>query len=485
MTQRNPLLLRARYFGACAALAASTGILPGPSAYAASAAPGAAPSSAQRQPDAPRMTELIGANGWPTSSEDFRFWQDMGLTWGRDSVGPGRADSRTSPLDIDKTGPGYNTALPPIILNNNRHGIKSLIFLGYTPAWNAAVAGDSNSAPKDEHYWQEYVEAVVKKYSAPPYNVKYFQIWNEAAGPLSGGSAQATFWHGPRDGSDPRHERPYANAMEDYVNLIHIPAARIIHKYHAYVVYGGWPDQGGMDNYIKWLEYESPVEHARMLDYVDYLDVHYLGIGDLDRLYQRYVATGKVRGVWQTEIGDTYMRDPQYLPTYFFGLAVWALDHRWDEPDKYLSMIYHWDGLESYRLTHRGPPRTYNPSGRALIALKQNVSGALAPFHHAIRFSDGASGKALYSGAKIVFQVSAKEGRRSLEVADLAAPASGHFSSAYVDAVTGAAVPDAGLSVSWQGTQLSLGFNAPGAGRDSDGKPLAAHLGYLLVTPLP
>jgi len=487
MTQRNPRLSRARYWGACATLAAGTGLLLGSSSYAASATPDAAPSTApiSAAKSAPRMSELIGANGWPTSTDDFRFWQAMGLSWGRDSVGPGRSVSSSSPLDIDKTSPTYNADLPPVILGNNKHGIQSLIFLGYTPSWNATVPGDGNSAPKDEHYWQEYVEAVVKKYSAPPYNVKYFQIWNEAAGSLSGGSPQATFWHGPRDSSDSQHADAYAKGMEDYVNLIHIPAARIIHKYHAYVVYGGWPDQGGMDNYIKWLEYQSPVEHTRMLDNVDYLDVHYLGIGDLDRLYQRYVATGKVRGVWQTEIGDTYMRDPRYLPDYFFSLAVWALDHQWNDPDKYLSLIYHWDGLESYRLTHRGSPRTYNASGQALIALKQNVSGALAAFHHTIRFSDGASGKALYSDNKIVFQVSAREGRRSLDVAELAAPPSGRFHVSYIDAISGAVVPDAGLSVSWQGTQLSIGFNAPHAGQNSDGKPLDTHLGYLVVSPLP
>jgi len=177
------------------------------------------------------------------------------------------------------------------------------------------------------------------------------------------------------------------------------------------------------------------------------------------------------------------------LPDYYFSLAVWALDHQWNDPDKYLSLIYHWDGLEAYRLTHRGSPRTYNPSGRALIALRQNVSGVLAPFHHSIRFSDGASGKALYAGKNIVFQVHAQQGHRSLEVDDLPAPASGeaasHIKLAYIDAVSGTPVPDAKLEVSWQGTRLSLGFDAPGAGTNSDGKPLASHLGYLVVTPLP
>ena len=45
----------------------------------------------------------------------------------------------------------------------------------------------------------------------------------------------------------------------------------------------------------------------------------------MELLYQRYVAKGQVRGIWQTEIGDRYMADPHFLPGYLFDLAVWAL----------------------------------------------------------------------------------------------------------------------------------------------------------------
>lgn len=429
------------------------------------------------------ITQLIGSNGWPTSDEDVRYWQRMGLAWGRDSVGPGQTGPHEDAMHIDRTGPSYGLDLPPIILRNNRNGIKSLLFVGYTPAWNASVPGDGLSAPKDVSVWQQYVEAVVKKYSAPPYNVKYFQIWNEAAGPLSGGSPQSSFWHGPGNSADPAKARPYVNAMQDYVERIHIPAAKIIRKYHAYVVYGGWPDQGGLDNYVRWLEYTSPTAHARMLDWVDYLDVHYLDIASFEKLYERYVATGKVRGLWQTEIGDTYIANPNYLPTYYFDLAVWALDRNWDDPDKYVSMIYHWDGSEPYRLTHRGSPRVYSPSGRSLITLRTVLSGALAPFHHRIEFSPEASGKALVSGNSIVFQVSGTPGRRWLAVDDLPAPSSSRFRIDYLDAIQGDAVPNARLVSSWQDGHLSISFYVPEPRTGADGKP-CPYLGYLVVTPL-
>lgn len=424
------------------------------------------------------MTQLIGANGWPTSDEEIRFWQCMGLSWGRDSVGPGAARSAPGRVDIGKTGPGYDLDLPSIILRNNRSGIKSLLLLGYTPDWNASVSADWLSAPKDVSVWERYVEAVVKKYSAPPYNIKYFQIWNEAAGELSGGSPQATFWHGPGFNADPKRSRPYARAMQDYVERVHIPAAKIVRKYHASVVYGGWPDQGGLENYFRWLEYTTPAQRARMLDWVDYLDVHYLGVPEMEALYQRYVKTGMVRGIWQTEVGDAYINDRDYLPTFFFELAVWALDRNWDHADKYVSMIYHWDGGEPYRLTHRGPPRAYNPSGRSLITLTRTVSGALAPFPHPVEFSAGASGKALYSDSSIVFQVSSTPGRRSLVVRDLPAPIPGGFAVDYIDAMQGETVANASITSSWQGTRLSIGFNVPAAAGQS-----RRHLGYLVVTP--
>jgi hypothetical protein len=431
------------------------------------------------QSDQHRITDLMGSNGWPPSDDDVAVWKRMGLKWGRDSAGPGQADSPDSPMDVSKSGAG-DVDLASVILRNNRNGIKSLIYLGYTTPWNAMVAGDTHSAPKNVRYWERYVEAVVKKYSAPPYNVKYFQIWNEACGEMANGFHEATFWHGPGHRNDPHESAPYLNAMQDYVNRVHIPAARIIRKYHAYVVYGGWPDQGGLNNYFAWLEYNSPDQHAKMIDWVDYLDIHYLGVDDLEALYQRYGTSGKIRGIWQTEIGDAYLHNQNYLPEYYFDLAVWAMKRNWNDPNKYVSLVYHWDG----QLALRGYPRTYTPSGRALITLRTNVSGVLASFDHQMKFSPGLSGKALYSGNKIVFQVTGAKGRRSLDVTDLSAPPSHRFKAVYIDAVEGTAVPNADLVSSWQGTTLSLQFDVPGPKKDLDGNP-QDHLGYLLVTPLP
>ncbi|MBW9102425.1 hypothetical protein [Paraburkholderia phenoliruptrix] len=431
-----------------------------------------------------RITDMIGANGWAGASRDVEMWRQMGISWGRDSVGPGQPDSPTEPVRVDKTGSQFDNDLAPALLLNNRNGIKSLLLLGYTAPWNATVPGDSNSAPRDVRAWTRYVEAAVRKYSAPPFNLRYFQIWNEAAGKLSGGAQQATFWHGPNFSKDDRKVKPYERAMQDYVERVHLPAARIIRKYNAYVVYGGWPDQGGLSNYYKWLEYRSPASNERMLDWVDYLDTHYLGVSDIDQLYERYVKNGPARGIWQTEIGDAYMKDPHYLPEYFFDFAVWALDHNWDDPNKYVSMIYHWDGYEPFRLTHRGPPtRTYNVSGRSLVVLCHTVSGPLASLPNALKFGPGASGGGLRSGNDVVLQVKAAAGERSVALAGLRRPASREVRVEFIDALTGTVSAPGTVTTTWNDDGLQLNFKVPervnGAGNDPP-----THLAYIAVRSL-
>jgi hypothetical protein len=477
--QANSRAGRRRALRALAALAGATVQLGhAKSAPSTSAVPGAENARGRR------ITELIGTNGWVGSSNDVEMWREMGISWGRGTVGPGQPAEHSEAMHINKTSSQFDSDLPSALIRNGRNGIGSLLLLGFTPVWNANVPGDPNSAPVDVEAWKRYVDAVVRKYSAPPYNLRYFQIWNEAAGKLSGGLPQATFWHGPGFSKDEKQATPYARAMQDYVERVHIPAAQIIRKYHAYVVYGGWPDQGGLDNFRRWLEYRSPVLNARMLDWVDYLDTHYLSVADLDSLYQQYVKNGPARGIWQTEIGDAYMKDPHYLPRYFFDFAVWALDSNWNDPNKYLSMVYHWDGYESFRLTHPGPPeRTFNVSGKSLIVLRQTASGSLSGLSAPLQFGAGVAGKALRSDSNIVFQVSADSGWRTLTASGVKAPPSGRAQVDLVDAITGFVSPRDDVALSWQGEVLNIRFKVPARVNGQDNQP-PRHLAYVVVRPL-
>ena len=480
MTDRFEFSRRRRAVLAAIAAAGATSTVGAPAAQAAKAARKAAASRSEGGGER-RISQLIGANGWPVTPANIAMWKQMGITWGRDSVGPGQRNSPDDPLRVDKTGAAFDHDLAPAILANNQNGIHSLLLLGYTPKWNATVPGDGRSAPKDDTVWQRYVEAVVRTYVAPPYNVRHFQIWNEAAGRLTGGSPQATFWPGQNYSAHREQARPYDRAMQDYVELVHVPAARIVRKYGGYVVYGGWPDQGGIDTFMRWLEYRSPVVNARMIDWVDYLDTHYLGVDALTPLYERYVASGAARGIWQTEIGDRYMQDPHYLPMYFFKFAAWALAHGWDDPNKYVSMVYHWDGVEPYRLTHRGNPRTYNVSGKSLVVLNDTAGGALQRFGGHLAFGPNASGLALQSGSDLVLQVRASPGPRTVTVSGFSGAQAQRLGVAMIDALTGEPADAGAISASVGAEGLSIGFRVPEA-VNGGGRGAPMHLAYLVVT---
>jgi len=63
-----------------------------------------------------RISQLIGANGWPVTEANAAMWKAMGITWGRDSVGPGQRHSADDPVEVDKTGAAFDHDLPPAIL---------------------------------------------------------------------------------------------------------------------------------------------------------------------------------------------------------------------------------------------------------------------------------------------------------------------------------------------------------------------------------
>jgi hypothetical protein len=179
------------------------------------------------------------------------------------------------------------------------------------------------------------------------------------------------------------------------------------------------------------------------------------------------------------------MIDDHYLPRYFFDLAVWALDRSWDDPNKYVSMVYHWDGYEPFRLTHRGPPaRTYNVSGRSLIVLNRTVGGVLSRFPQKLQFGPDASGSALYSDRQIVMQVHALPGWRTVEVPGLAPPSSGRATVRFFDALSGSMSSAADTGLKWDDQGLRIRFNVPSRVNGHGGQGAPEHLAYIVATPV-
>ena len=159
--------------------------------------------------------------------------------------------------------------------------------------------------------WTQFIRRAVKFLRADPYNVEYFQIWNEAH-PTSG------FYHGD---------------LDTYMQRVHLPAAKVIHAEGGKVVYGGWPCCGTLQQYVDLLDRHDA------WDSIDVLDVHYFPVAAWPFLYKAAQQRGHHdKFIWQTEIGFT--TDPGFIPNTYPRILHWALQNEWNHPDRYKSFYF-------------------------------------------------------------------------------------------------------------------------------------------------
>jgi hypothetical protein len=187
-----------------------------------------------------------------------------------------------------------------------------------TTTYEIGHTGDNPPIPDFGHFppanssdWTAYVSQVVNYLHASPYNVQYFQVWNEA-------QEQSGFWVG---------------SMGDYFNKIHLPAATTIHNAGAKVVYGGWPESGAISEYL------SLLDTYNAWGSIDVLDTHYFGTPDgYDSVRTAANSRGYPNlGIWQTEYGFT--ADPAYIPSALTHRLYWALLNNWTQ-DKYKGFYF-------------------------------------------------------------------------------------------------------------------------------------------------
>ncbi len=181
----------------------------------------------------------------------------------------------------------------------------------YTLTSTANVTDFSRFPPASSSTWINYVSKVTTFLAAPPYNVRYFQIWNEAW-------YTSGFWKG---------------SFTDYFQKVHIPAAAIIHAAGGKVVYGGWPDDAPLTDLISLLDTNNAWGS------IDVIDFHYLNPATYATLRSAADSRGYTNlQIWQTECGFTsYVQFP--LDQYT-RILYWALGNNWDSTDKYKAMYY-------------------------------------------------------------------------------------------------------------------------------------------------
>jgi hypothetical protein len=196
--------------------------------------------------------------------------------------------------------------------------------------------------------WENYVRRTVTFLQKTPYNVQFFQIWNEAY-PTS------SFWY-----SD----------LDTYMQRIHLPAARIIHELGAKTVYGGWPCCGKLHDYLALLDKHSA------WDSIDVLDVHYFPISAFEYLRNECLKRGFDKPIWQTEVAFT--KDRNFVGNTYPRFVHWCLRSN-PARDKYKMFFFGmWspDDPKAYgyeRMLYSGDSLSIH--GKCLLALGKLLKG--------------------------------------------------------------------------------------------------------------
>lgn len=189
-------------------------------------------------------------------------------------------------------------------------GFQVLPMLAYAPVWNRQVTGSTGSPPVDYEAWQHFVTAAVRRYGSSPWNIRYFQVWNEP-------TRQASFWQG---------------SHEAFFTRIYLPAAKIIRAAGRKVVFGGWPASNTIS------EFDRLLTSTGAIRYTDILDFHYGGESRYNLLYDRYIRTGLAEGIWQTEVG--YITESLGVLHVWLRNMQWCLSHRWARAGQYKIFWY-------------------------------------------------------------------------------------------------------------------------------------------------
>lgn len=251
------------------------------------------------------------------------------------------------------------------------NGVTMLPILNYTARWASTAPEEPAGVSERHHYppteeyvddWQEYVRTFAERYP----DIEYFEVWNEP-----------NLDHFLHTGDRPNHEV--------YVDRLLKPAAEVLHELDRKVVAPSfttewpadpWPDDERPSK-VKWNVSANADAIDTWLSYrdawadVDILSVHYTK-GDAKKhmlpyaddmmpfyqhVYDNYIATGKLDGIWNTEAGFTatqagdgspfialepWEREPypQWVARYTIPIIHWGLEHNWDFRDKYKLFWY-------------------------------------------------------------------------------------------------------------------------------------------------
>jgi len=247
----------------------------------------------------PLLQDFAGAVNVPGSP----LWNELGVGWGRQDFSWNEIEPSQNQWRFDK----YDA----MVLGVHKWGCQILPILCYTASWAVAEGAPNTAGAARVRDWEDFVDTTVERYGKPPYNLRYFQVWNEP-------TRKAGFWRGATD--------------DEFFQRVYLPAAKIIKRHGCHVVFGGWPCSDGTARLIELMD---KFEAWRWTDIVD---IHYYGLPSMVRLYDHYVKTGKCAGIWQTEIG--WHPFEEYLPNLYCRTLYWGLKQGWEFRDQFKLFWY-------------------------------------------------------------------------------------------------------------------------------------------------
>ena len=186
--------------------------------------------------------------------------------------------------------------------------------------------------------WENFIRQMVTLLRAEPYNIEYFQVWNEA-------HPSSSFWYGD---------------MDVYMNNVHKPAAKIIRELGGKVVYGGWICGSPVSELVKYMDRHDAWKT------IDVMDLHYFPLAGMDYVRKAMDSRGYGHlGLWQTEIG--FSANPNYIGNLYPRVLHWALRNKWDWGDKY-KLFY-------FAYSSPNDPKAYGYRRSLMLGNEINLSG--------------------------------------------------------------------------------------------------------------
>ena len=189
-------------------------------------------------------------------------------------------------------------------------GLKTIVSISDIPSW----AGETRSGPFDDDArddFAEFVGAVVSRYSQPPYNIKYWELFNEPDGtkPIYWASINTWGYYGKQYAEMLKSAYPAIKAAD--------PSAQVIIGALAYDNFVGEVENGNFNR-----QFISDVLKYGGGDYFDLMNFHYYYfaretwgniIGKATHLRNVLAYWGVTKPMICTEVGIWGYDEPYYL----------------------------------------------------------------------------------------------------------------------------------------------------------------------------